>query len=54
VTIDGKPMGPSPVRTTLQVGEHKYTIKRAGWDPYEGSFAAKSGAVITVKINMGG
>jgi serine/threonine protein kinase len=54
VSIDGKVMGPSPVRVTLVVGEHKYTVKRAGWEPYEGSFTAKSGAVITVKVNMGG
>ncbi len=54
VTIDGKLLGPSPVRVTLPVGNHKYTVKRAGWEPFEGSFAAKSGAVITVKVNMGG
>jgi len=54
VSIDGKVMGPSPVRVTLPVGNHKYTVKRAGWEPFEGSFAAKSGAVITVKVNMGG
>jgi len=54
VSIDGKVMGPSPVRVTLVVGEHKYTVKRAGWEAYEGSFTARSGAVITVKVNMGG
>jgi hypothetical protein len=54
VSIDGKALGPSPVRVTLPVGEHKYAVKRAGWEPFEGSFTAKSGAVITVKVNMGG
>jgi len=54
VTIDGKSMGPSPVRVYLPVGNHQYTVKRAGWEPFEGEFATKSGAVVTVRVNMGG
>jgi hypothetical protein len=54
VFIDGKSYGPSPVRATLTAGEHKYTIPRAGAEPYEKSFTLKSGAVLTRTVDLGG
>jgi hypothetical protein len=54
VLIDGKLIGPSPVRITVAVGSHKYTVRRPGWVPYEGTFTARGGALITVRVNMGG
>jgi serine/threonine-protein kinase len=54
VLIDGKSVGPSPALVTVVVGSHKYTVKRAGWDPYEGTITVSNGARVTVKVNMGG
>ncbi len=54
VLIDGKLIGPSPVRVTVVAGSHKYTVRRAGWEPYEGTFTVSSGAVVSVRVNMGG
>jgi predicted Ser/Thr protein kinase len=53
VWIDGKSMGSSPVHVTLPAGNHKYTVKRPGWEPYEGTVNVKSGAQMTVKVSMG-
>jgi serine/threonine-protein kinase len=54
VLIDGKLIGPSPVRVTIVAGSHKYTVRRQGWDPYEGTFNVISGTRVTIKVNMGG
>ncbi len=54
VLIDGKLIGPSPVRVTVVAGSHKYTVRREGWEPYEGTFTVSSGARVIVKVNMGG
>ena len=54
VLIDGKLIGPSPVRVTVVAGSHKYTVRRPGWEPYEGTFTVSSGAVVSVRVNMGG
>ena len=54
VLIDGKLIGPSPVRVTVAAGSHKYTVRRQGWEPYEGTFTVSSGARATVRVNMGG
>jgi predicted Ser/Thr protein kinase len=54
VLIDGKLIGPSPVRLTVVAGSHKYTVRRPGWEPYEGTFTVRSGALVTVRVNMGG
>jgi hypothetical protein len=54
VLIDGKSVGPSPARVTVVPGSHKYTVKREGWDPYEGTVTVGIGAQVTVKVNMGG
>ena len=35
VLIDGKSYGPSPVRATLPAGNHTYTVKQPGMEPYE-------------------
>jgi hypothetical protein len=53
VLIDGKLIGPSPVRVTVGAGSHKYTVRRQGWEPYEGTFTVSSGAVVSVRVNMG-
>jgi predicted Ser/Thr protein kinase len=54
VFIDGKSIGPSPARATVVVGSHKYTVKRAGWEPYEGTITVSTGAQVKVTVNMGG
>jgi serine/threonine-protein kinase len=54
VLIDGKSYGPSPVRATLTAGAHKYTIPRAGAEPYEKTFTLKSGAVKRTEVDLGG
>jgi predicted Ser/Thr protein kinase len=53
VLIDGKSYGPSPVRATLSAGDHTYTVKRPGAEPYERTFTLKSGAILTKKLNLG-
>jgi len=54
VLIDGKLIGASPVRVTVVAGSHKYTVRRPGWEPYEGTIKVNSGAQMTVRVNMGG
>jgi len=54
VLIDGKLIGPSPVHLDVAAGSHKYTVKRQGWEPYEGTVNVRSGAQMTVRVNMGG
>ncbi len=53
VFIDGKSLGPSPAHAVLPVGKHKYTVKRPGWDPYEGTVDVHNGAAMSVRVNMG-
>jgi serine/threonine-protein kinase len=53
VLIDGKSYGPSPVRATLNAGDHTYTVKRPGTDPYQSAFTLKSGAILTKRLNLG-
>jgi predicted Ser/Thr protein kinase len=50
VSIDGKLLGPSPAREVVVAGKHTYTVRQAGWEPYEGAFAAKGGMLTTVKV----
>jgi len=54
VLIDGKLIGPSPVHLNVAAGSHKYTVKRQGWEPYEGTVNVRSGAQMTIRVNMGG
>jgi hypothetical protein len=54
VMIDGKTVGSSPAHVNVNVGSHKYTVKRQGWDSYEGTVNVRSGAQMTVRVNMGG
>jgi serine/threonine protein kinase len=54
VLIDGKSYGPSPVRTTVAAGEHTYTVKRPGVEPYESRFNMLSGGIVTKMVNLGG
>ena len=53
VLIDGKSYGPSPVRATVPAGDHSYTVKRPGAEPYQSTFTMRSGAVLTKKLNLG-
>jgi hypothetical protein len=53
VFVDGKSLGPSPAHTTVPPGTHKYTVKRAGWEPYEGTVNVRNGATMSVRVNMG-
>jgi hypothetical protein len=54
VLIDGKLIGPSPVQVTVAAGSHKYTVRREGWEPFEGTFTVSVGARAIVRVNMGG
>jgi hypothetical protein len=54
VLIDDKLIGSSPVRVVVVVGNHKYTVRRPGWEPYEGTVTVGSGALMTVRVNLGG
>jgi predicted Ser/Thr protein kinase len=54
VFIDGRSIGASPARATVTVGEHKYTIKRPGMEPYESTFTMKKDAIKTITVNLGG
>jgi hypothetical protein len=53
VFIDGKSLGPSPAHAVLPVGKHKYTVKRPGWESYEGTVDVHNGAAMSVRVNMG-
>jgi serine/threonine protein kinase len=53
VFVDGKSLGPSPAHVTVPPGGHKYTVKRAGWEPYEGTVNVRNGATMSVRVNMG-
>jgi hypothetical protein len=52
VLIDGKSYGPSPVRTTLPPGNHTYTIKQPGAQPFENTVTLKSSDIITRKVTL--
>ncbi len=54
VSIDGRAFGASPVRATVGVGQHNYTIKRPGMEPYESTFNMKNGAILTKRVDLGG
>jgi serine/threonine-protein kinase len=52
VLIDGQLVGRSPVRQTLPVGQHTYTI-RCPEGPYERTFEMKDGALGTKTVTCG-
>jgi predicted Ser/Thr protein kinase len=52
VLIDGQSVGRSPVRQTLTVGQHTYTIK-CPEGPYERTFEMKEGALGTKTVTCG-
>ena len=54
VLIDGKLKGPSPVRASVVPGKHTYTVERPGATPYEDKFTMESGAILSLKVSMGG
>ncbi len=53
VFLDGKSLGPSPAHAVVPAGPHKYTVKRPGWESYEGSVNVRNGAAVSVRVNMG-
>jgi len=53
VLLDGKSLGPSPAHAVVTPGPHKYTIKREGWEPYEGTVNVENGATKMVRVNIG-
>ena len=53
VFLDGKSLGPSPAHAIVPAGTHKYMVKRAGWEPYEGTVNVRNGATMSVRVNMG-
>ena len=54
VLIDGKLIGPSPARASVVAGSHKYAVRRPGAAPYENTFRITSGAILDVRVNLGG
>jgi serine/threonine-protein kinase len=54
ILIDGKSYGASPVRATVGVGQHSYTVKRPGMEPFSSTFTMKDQAIITRKVDLGG
>jgi serine/threonine-protein kinase len=55
VLIDGQPVGLSPVRRTVSLGQHTYTLSQAGRDPYTSPFEIKyDGHMLTKKVDLGG
>lgn len=53
ILIDGESYGPSPVRATLDPGNHTFEVKQQGVAPYENTFSIKSGEVLTKKLILG-
>jgi serine/threonine-protein kinase len=54
VLIDGKLIGPSPARASVVAGSHRYVVRRPGAAPYENTFKITSGAILDVRVNLGG
>jgi len=55
VLIDGQPVGLSPVRKSVGLGQHSYTLRMAGRDPYTSTFEVKyDGHMLIKKVDMGG
>jgi serine/threonine-protein kinase len=55
VLIDGQAVGRSPIRRSMGVGQHTYTLRQPGMDPYTSSFEIKyDGHMITKKVDFGG
>ena len=52
VFLDGKSLGPSPAHMVVPVGPHKYLVKRAGGEPFEGNVDVKNGAIHSVKVDL--
>ena len=55
VLIDGQLVGPSPAQKTVGLGQHAYTLRAPGRDPYTSTFEIKyDGQIITRKVDLGG
>jgi len=55
VLIDGQPAGLSPVRKTVGLGQHTYSLRQAGRDSYNSTFEIKyDGHMLAKKVDLGG
>ncbi len=55
ILIDGQPAGRSPVQKSLTVGQHTFTLRAPGMDPYTSSFDIRyNGYMLTKRVNLGG
>jgi len=52
--IDGKSYGPTPIHTSLPVGDHVVVLKPVGGEPYESKFKIANGTILTKKFVLGG
>ena len=54
VVMDGRSIGPSPVRATLPPGQHTYVLSQPGMAPFQGTFITGSGETKVIRVNFGG
>jgi hypothetical protein len=54
VLIDGRSIGPSPVRATLAPGQHTYVLSQPGMEAYRGSLTTENGTTKIIRVNLGG
>jgi hypothetical protein len=53
VFIDGDPAGKSPVRRTLPVGPHSYSVRRGGEELFHNDFKIEEGVILTKRVPLG-
>jgi len=54
VLIDGKSIGVGPAQTFVPAGTHTYSVRRAGWQPAEGTVKVEGGAMKILKVDVAG
>ena len=54
ILIDGKSYGPSPAHATLAPGNHAYSAKLPGAEPYESTFTIQAGQILTKRLTIPG
>jgi general secretion pathway protein A len=52
VSIDGKPYGPSPMRTKVVAGRHSYTVQMAGRKTQEGTVTIANQEVVAKSVEL--
>jgi hypothetical protein len=52
VSIDGKPYGPSPVRTRVVAGRHSYTVQMAGRETQAGTVNIPDNGVVARSVEL--